>query len=291
VVLGLAALASSFVDLDGAILRGVDAFGVEARVNVGRALLTGLWGTSGVLATRSLAGLSVGLLVGGALSAVLGGVVTAGVARRDAQVPWLSPTARDLAPLWLSGLMATLYFRIDMVLLRALSGDADVGYYGAAYRVFEATMLLPATIRAVAFPRLAKRAATDPPWSSLEVRLLVVLALAGVAVGLVTLVVAGPLVEIAFGAPFAPAAALLRALSVTIPVLFINYALTTFMLARRRERAFLALTATLVPLNIGANLVLITHMGAIGAAWSTLVTEVAMSLGCALLLAPRASTR
>jgi len=42
--------------------------------------------------------------------------------------------------------VATLFFRIDMLLLQPLKGDMVVGYYGAAYAYINALIIIPLSL-------------------------------------------------------------------------------------------------------------------------------------------------
>jgi O-antigen/teichoic acid export membrane protein len=289
-LLGVAALAGSFVDYFGAILRGLEDFRREAATNIARAVLTTAGALGGLLVARSLTGLATGLLGGALASFAFGWRILGGrshdarpeSSRRSPHIP-----VRALLPLWLAGLLSTLYFRCDIVLLRLFVSDAEIGNYGAAYRIFEALMLAPSTIMAVAFPRLARTGAAPHGWTRLEVQLLGLLAGLGgvVAAGLYTF--SDPLVHVVFGADFARAAMLLRVLAFSAPPLFLNFALTFFLFARGRERDYLVIVAIMVVLNVALNLIAIPHLGSLGAAWATLATETALATASVIALAGR----
>jgi PST family polysaccharide transporter len=295
-ILGAAALASSFVDYLGAVLRGYEDFRREAMTNVARALLTTGGGLGGLLVTRSLTGLAAGLLFGALMSAAVGGAALylrsdEGRGGRLTERDPPSTAARipmgELLPLWLAGLLSTLYFRCDVVLLRAFVGDAEIGYYGAAYRIFEATTIVPATLMAVAFPRLAQAgqsASRAGGWTRLEVQLLAALGGLGLAAGAGLHLASDRLVSLTFGADFARAATSLRILSVSAPFLFLNFGVTFFLFARGLERRYLGIVGAMFALNVATNLVAIPRSGGPGAAWATLVTEAALALACALAL-------
>ena len=66
---------------------------------------------------------------------------------------------RASAPLAVAGILATLSFRASVVLLGLVAaGSADVGEYGAAYRLIEATMFVPAAFNAAALAWFSREA-------------------------------------------------------------------------------------------------------------------------------------
>jgi O-antigen/teichoic acid export membrane protein len=290
-VLGMATLAGSFVDYFGAVLRGHEAFGREAAANAARAVLTTAGALGGLSLQHSLMGLAIGAALGALASAAVGWWLLrsrAPSAQGRGEGPLLEGAAvraalREAMPLWLAGLLSTLYFRCDVVLVRALSGDAEVGLYSAAYRVFEALLILPSAVMAVALPRLA-RAQDSPRWTLLEARLAAGLTALGVLVSLPVYFARAAIVTLAFGPDFARAAASLRILALTVPACFLNFAVCQFLIARGRERAYLVLVSGMLVLNVSVNLVVVPRLGGPGAAWATLVTEAALALGCAVVL-------
>jgi O-antigen/teichoic acid export membrane protein len=203
---------------------------------------------------------------------------------------------RQAFPLWLATLMSLVYFKGDAVLLRLWAGDAAVGSYSVAFKLFEGTMILPSIVLAASFPSLVRahdqveaRIDAEAPAHRRRAELGLGLGLLGLGglVGAVLWATSATVIRLAFGPTFANAVPALRVLSLAIPLLFANYGLTHFLIARHLERYNLAFTIGLVILNLGSNWVLIPRWGALGAAWATLGTELALSVCCLVMLAER----
>jgi O-antigen/teichoic acid export membrane protein len=302
ILLGVAALAGSFVDYIGAILRGYEDFRREAAANGLRGVLTVAGALGALHVLGSLIGFAAGLAAGATASAGLGfwlvrhhARLRPGDGREGSALDGTAPRVAigEAIPMWLAGVLSTLYFRCDVVLVRYFRGDAEVGAYGAAYRVFEASTLLPSIIMAVAFPRLARAHLTGSPhrgrWSGLEGRLVVLMASLGTIMGIVIYAGSDRFTGWVFGDGFARSAISLRVLALDVPVLFVNFALAPFLIARGREREYLVFAALLLVLNVGVNLMTVPRMGGPGAAWATLATDVARALGCIAVLGVGAS--
>lgn len=106
-------------------------------------------------------------------------------------------------------LLGALVLRANVFVLERLSGSAALGQFSIASQIAEAIAVFPASVALVLFPRLIREAAQS--WGiTLRTMLVVGLALSA-ACGLVA-VLSDPLVQIAFGAEFAPAAEALRIL-------------------------------------------------------------------------------
>jgi O-antigen/teichoic acid export membrane protein len=85
------------------------------------------------------------------------------------------------------------------------------------------------------------------------------------------------------------AAPSLRVLALALPILFLNYGLTHFLIARDLERRNLLFAALMLVVNVSANFVLIPRFAGPGAACATLVTEVALTICCAIALRLRSA--
>ena len=89
-------------------------------------------------------------------------------------------------PLMINLLLATVFFRIDILLLKPMKGDTVVGYYGAAYKYIDGLNIIPAYFTQAIFPLMSRYAdsARDSLMRAyvLSLRLLLIIALP-IAVG------------------------------------------------------------------------------------------------------------
>jgi len=292
ILLGVAALADAVVDQLSAALRGYDRFGDEARLTAGRAVLVAAAGIAAVVRGRS-----VGWLAGGvALASLVAAGYGLALVRRRFRLPTalggegfdpaLARTAvRQGLPIWLAGMLALLYFRGDTLLVRVFAGDAALGAYSAAYKIFEGSMLVPAILLAVAFPPLARAHADRDRQRRWERSLAAVLLTLGLAVGSACHLGAGAIIAVAFGPRFAAGVPSLLVLSWGLPLLYLNYGLNMFLIARDLGRRNLTFAALMLVINVALNLYLIPRRGGIGAAWATVLTEAALTACCLATLA------
>jgi PST family polysaccharide transporter len=285
-LLGLAALANAYCDHVGAILRGYERFADEARFNGARAAATALAGLTALTLSPTLAGLTAGLAAAASVSCAYGLVRIArlnpareGASRRFDRA--LARAAlRQSLPIWIGGLLSLLYFKVDTLLLRPLSGDAELGAYAAAYKFFEGAHLLPAVVLAVTFPQLA-RAHTDPERRRRLERLLAASLLAfGLVVGAACFFGSSNLVAWVFGADFRRAVDSLRVLALGVPLLYLNFGLTHFLVARDRERVTTWLSLMMLAIVLVLDLLLIPRGAGPGAALATVLAEIALTVGC-----------
>jgi len=289
--LGVSALTGAFVDHFGAVLRGYERLDDEGRMNIGTAVLVSGAALGGLVVGRSVAALSAGIMAGTLAGAAYG----LSILRRHYRLPVmggralvdraLARTARaEALPLWLASLLSMLYFRGDVVLLRLFTSYAELGAYSAAYKFFEGAMYLPAVLLAALFPPLARAHGDRDRQGSLERRVLAALAASGIAVASVLYFGREAIIRLGPGEAFGRAVPSLRILALGLPLIYCNFGLTHFLIARNLGRRNLALNALMLVVNVGVNLFAIPRWGGPGAAVATVVTEAALTVGCLLAL-------
>ena len=92
-----------------------------------------------------------------------------------------------------------------------------------------------------------------------------------------------------FGRAFVRSVDSLAVLSLGIPLVFLNFGLTHFLIARHLERVNTWLALMMLAVTVTLDSVLVPHGSGPGAALATVLAEVALTLGC--LLALRAPPR
>jgi O-antigen/teichoic acid export membrane protein len=185
----------------------------------------------------------------------------------------------DVMPIGVGIVLSALYFRIDVFLVQFWSGIEAVAAYNAVFRLVEALRLFPAAVLAVMLPALC-RASNMKPLS------MVALAVTGfaVVVSAVLWALAGTLVPLVYGQQYAAAAPAFRILLLSFPLMSLNYALTHQLVGWNGQRAYAMIAGTALVFNVALNTRLIPAMSIAGAAWSTLLTEALLTIGCVVAL-------
>ncbi|WP_411281028.1 oligosaccharide flippase family protein [Gemmatimonas sp.] len=201
-------------------------------------------------------------------------------ARLVAPRPWAEwgRVLQESAPIGASLLLRTIALGSDLVLLRLLLvGDAQIGWYNGASRLFALMMGLSAVYFTILFPRLSQRAAESPGAFRSEalgsLARVMPLALAA-AVGVAAL--APWALGLLFSPSFANAAMALRILGVAALVNVINNHFRYMLLATNRQQRYLRDTAVATLAHVAFKLVLIPMAGIEGAALGTLSGELAV---------------
>jgi O-antigen/teichoic acid export membrane protein len=184
---------------------------------------------------------------------------------------------------WAYGVAAALYpvfFQVSTVLLKYLDGNAQAGHYGVALAIMSALYLFPATVyQKFLLSRLHRWAVHDKPqfWRVYRLGNLAMLAI-GLITGLALWLLSPLLVPIAFGPAYADVVVLLGILATCVPIRFLSTSVGSALLteSHMRFRVLAMLAATVVA--VGLTCMLIPRLGAVGAAWATVVAEATLLL-------------
>jgi O-antigen/teichoic acid export membrane protein len=185
--------------------------------------------------------------------------------------------------------LATIYWKIDAVMLEHMTNASVVGWYGAAYRLFETMIFLPGIIAGwVAEPILSRLSRVSPESMKYvfekELNLLLMTGLP-ICTGLIVL--AGPIVEFVYGGSgFQASIPVLQVLALGLLLLYINSAVGPVLVSLDMERRTFVVAAATALLNVGLNALMIPLWQHVGAALATTASELAVCVGF-FLLVPR----
>jgi O-antigen/teichoic acid export membrane protein len=278
---------ASLVEFLNYVYRGLSRSDVESTLTiVHRAATLGLalavlifWPTVTLLAVAMLVP-SLGALVWSWRAAT-----AIAVQARAASSDWpvtprvVDTFARDVLPVGLGIVLSALYFRIDVLLVQLWAGIEAVASYNAVYRIIDALRLFPAAVLAVVLPRLCRAADLAP-----LARVATFVTAFGCVIAAGLWIVADRLVPMLFGSRYADGVPSFRILALSFPLLSLNLALTHQLVGWNRQRAYAAICAIALVVNVALNAWLIPAWSIEGAAWATLGTEICLTAGCAVVL-------
>ncbi|MBI4259736.1 MAG: polysaccharide biosynthesis C-terminal domain-containing protein [Actinobacteria bacterium] len=232
----------------------------------------------GLGAAGALLGLVAGETVNLATSAWLysrrvGPLASASPGRTRRQVLRESRVMAPFRPL------AIAFQRGDALMIAAILGPGPLGLYGAATNVTLAAPMVATSVGEAMLPRLSRpdRSAVRESAGG-TIRLLALISFP-LAAGLV--VFAPELLGLLYGPGFGGSVTLLRLLAVAVPLSFANRTMTTTTLGLRRPGWVGVSVGVGLGVNLAANAALLPTIGIVGAAWATVVSEVAQ-MGCLL---------
>lgn len=182
-------------------------------------------------------------------------------------------------PLMINLLLATLFFRVAVLLLEFMLPDPRVlGWYSTAYKYIDAVGLVPAFFTMAIFPLMSRYAATARG-SLLRAYILAIklLILFAIPMGVLISALSTEMVALLGGSQYLPQAALiLRIMIWYMPFGFINSVTQYVLIALDKQRFLTRAFAIGLTFNVVANVLLIQRIGFIASAYVAIASELAL---------------
>jgi O-antigen/teichoic acid export membrane protein len=179
-------------------------------------------------------------------------------------------------PIGAAGVLGTVYFRIDAVILAALKPESDVGQYGVAYRFMEALLVVPALMMAVLAPVLSRSfvegAGVIQRRYADAIHLAAVAAI-GVGVG-GAMTAWRVLPQLPGFDAYGGGGVALSLLAPAVGLIFVGTIVQGVLISGHQQRRLLVISAYGVAVNLALIAALVPAFSYVGAAIATLVTEV-----------------
>ncbi len=172
------------------------------------------------------------------------------------------------------GLVLTMLFQVDIVLLERMRGSTQAGWYSAPVRVLEGLTLVSRILGYAFLPTMAALHATNPgAVTGLYRRGVKYLLLVGLPTAAFGLLASGPFIALLFGPAYAPSALASRVLLPAAALMFLsNFSETTLACVSRWGTIVVASTVALL-VEVTLDLLWIPAQGYVGAAWARLIAE------------------
>jgi O-antigen/teichoic acid export membrane protein len=208
--------------------------------------------------------------------------------RRIARIRWLFEPELVRTWFWaglpfaMAFVITTVYFKVDVPILKLFRGDVETGYYAAAYKLFEALLFVPISMLNVVFPVLAIYYKERNPRLGWAVGRFYKALLAIGWPTTIGIFLMAPAFHPIYRLPEAEPA--LRILALGIVFMFVSNAFIAALNAIDRQVLFTWSALVSMVANILLNVALIPVYGYIGASWATVLTEIVLCLVGGVLL-------
>lgn len=181
-------------------------------------------------------------------------------------------------PLMLNHLFATIFFFVDVPLMRQINGEEAVGWYNSAYKWVNALNVIPSFFTFALFPVISRQIKNDLGEARrtfrMSIKLMVLLSL---PIAAVTTLLAPLLIGVLGGAEYLPDGALaLQIVIWSIPVGWINSVTNYVLIALGQERVQIRAFFVGVAFNVIANLIFLPMFSYRAAAVTTILSEVVL---------------
>jgi len=182
-----------------------------------------------------------------------------------------------------SMLIIQAHYRVDQIMISKIAGSDELGIYSAAYKLVEQLLMIPAIISAVLLPQMALNRKNRELTKNRLSMIYSTTMLASIGVAIPLMLMADPLIRLAFGAEFSAAGSVLFYLMLGVPFLFLaNMSGLYFTVFGQERQAFIRNVLGLA-VNVALNLFMIPRYGASGAALSTVASYFMVAVGAELI--------
>jgi len=199
--------------------------------------------------------------------------------------PFYRSLIRNGIPFSLVTAFVTIYYYIDTIILSVYSGNDAVGFYNAAYRFLEAPLFLVAGLTTAIFPAVSKLFVED------KARLRSIVSsgfqkalVFGSLIALTIAFLSDDLVAVFYGSDYRQSSPVLSILVLSVGIIMPSTILGTTARAIGKQIVSAWVTGIGAALNIVLNLIFIPRYSVIGAAWTTVFTEVFVIAVYAILI-------
>lgn len=166
------------------------------------------------------------------------GIVLWRFAKPKIEVDWIfwKKIFRTSLPIGGMAIFFLIYFRIDTVMLSYMKGDVAVGLYNAAYRLIDATMVIPAIIMTAVFPVLSHYHASDRGvFLKVYEKSFKFLLFLGLLMAVAVTLLSSQITGVVFGDAFLDSAGALQILIWASAVLFLSSVLGSVLIAANMQ--------------------------------------------------------
>jgi O-antigen/teichoic acid export membrane protein len=196
---------------------------------------------------------------------------------------------RETLPIAVSVILNLLYFRLDTIFLSLFRSTAEVGLYGAAYKILEILVTFPNMFIGLILPTLSFLALRDPErFRRVFQRAFDLLLAASLPLLVGGIFLARPLLVFISGEAFAAAVPIFQLLLFAVFALFLGSLSGYTIVAIGKQRMMVWGYLTVSVIGIATYLLLIPTFSFYGAAFGTILTEtLIMAIGYFIILRDR----
>jgi len=195
-------------------------------------------------------------------------------------------------PYFMWSIFATIYYRIDVIMLSIMTTYSVVGWYGAAYRLFDVLMFFPYIFSQALFPVLSKIAESTKEKLTRAVQKSIDLTLfVGFPIAIILYSFSSPITNLLFGLKeYQHSVEILKIFSIGLLLVYIDFILGSTVLATDKHKFWSIIAGIAILVNMGLNYFFIPYSqikfgnGGIGAAVATILTELFIMVSAILLL-------
>lgn len=178
-----------------------------------------------------------------------------------------------------SGLMVAVYSATDKLMLKQMLDESAVGYYGTAVSITNIWVFVLGAIISSLNPVIMELFRSDKKaFDQKNRQLYAIVFYCSVFVSLFMVILAKPGIRILYGDAFLPAASQLRIVTWYVAFAYLGVARDAWIVCEEKQKYLTRLYFGAAVTNVVLNALLIPALGADGAAWASLITQISTIL-------------
>ena len=185
---------------------------------------------------------------------------------------------KDSWPLILSGLVISIYMKVDQIMIKEMLDAEAVGQYVAAVRLSEAWYFIPMVIASSLFPAIinAKKVSEEFYYAQLQ-KLYDLMVWIAIAIALPMTFLSDWVIDLLYGVQYDQSGAILMIHIWVAVFVFLGVASSRWFIVENLQKYSLYRTLAGALINVMLNYILIPIYGIYGAAYATLASQVVAS--------------
>lgn len=277
-IIGAYLILSSFANMFRYLFNAYELMKYDALVTFIEKSIILIFGALVLIKGYGLLALSL-VFLGAGTSALIAGWIITKLKFTDIKLQWDNKFIRyclkESLPFALIAIMGLIYFKIDTIMLSLMTTDAVVGWYNAAYQIVEGFMFIPILFMSSVLPVMSKLhvnskkslcIACEKSFKYLFISVL------PIAVG--SILISKQIIDIIFGIDFMNSIIILQILMISLIFMFISRPFSYSLAATNNQKRFLYVQIIGSIINISLNIYFIQILGHVGAAITTVITQI-----------------
>ena len=180
---------------------------------------------------------------------------------------------KDSWPLILSGVVVSIYMKVDQVLIKNMLDVKEVGYYAAAVRLSESWYFIPVAISNALFPAIvnAKNISKELYLTRLQ-KLYDILAWIAIGISIPVSFFSAEIINLLYGSKYLSSAPILTIYIWAGAAVFLGVASSQYLVTENLTKISLMRTSLGMIANVILNIIFIPQYGIVGSAVATLIS-------------------
>ena len=202
----------------------------------------------------------------------------------EVSVDFIKELIRKSMPFGLAFIFGSIYFYIDSVMLSKLRGDVEVAIYSVAYNLVLALLFIPTVYTSAIYPVLSryyesyKKDKSNNEIKVLYTRSFKYLLIIGLPISVGLFMLSGKIIHFLYGTKYSASIIALQIVAWFVFIKFVNFLLGIVLSSINKQKKRMIGQGVTAFFNVVLNIFLIPVIGFVGAAISTLITEIFLFL-------------